>query len=167
MMVAYDWTSGESYVDYVYGDNSEKEKTYQKGNYYSLTMDQINQVVVKHLIGNSQNNGGPPEATDVWVIYLNLKDSALRGPNLNFLNINLNGYYSARAFYAPTYTATASSNKDLRTTLFWAPLLKTNDMGELSVSFFNGDNTGEMIIKTNGITANGTAVSAKSTYKVQ
>ncbi|OXB06795.1 hypothetical protein [Flavobacterium pectinovorum] len=38
MMVAYDWTSGESYVDYVYGDNSEKEKTYQKGNYYSLTM---------------------------------------------------------------------------------------------------------------------------------
>jgi len=38
MMVAYDWTSGESYIDYVYGDNSEKEKTYQKGNYYSLTM---------------------------------------------------------------------------------------------------------------------------------
>lgn len=38
MMVAYDWTSGESYTDYVYGDNSEKEKTYQKGNYYSLTM---------------------------------------------------------------------------------------------------------------------------------
>lgn len=38
MMVAYDWTSGESYIDYVYGDNIEKEKTYQKGNYYSLTM---------------------------------------------------------------------------------------------------------------------------------
>jgi hypothetical protein len=38
MMVAYDWTSGESYVDYVYGDNSDNEKTYQKGNYYNLTM---------------------------------------------------------------------------------------------------------------------------------
>lgn len=38
MMVAYDWTSGESYVDYVYGDNTEIEKTYHKGNYYSLTM---------------------------------------------------------------------------------------------------------------------------------
>jgi len=38
MMVAYDWTSGESYIDYVYGDNAELEKTYQKGNYYSLTM---------------------------------------------------------------------------------------------------------------------------------
>lgn len=41
MMVAYDWTSGESYTDYVYGDNTEKEKTYQKGNYYSLTMAKI------------------------------------------------------------------------------------------------------------------------------
>ncbi|WP_456315519.1 hypothetical protein [Pseudomonas shirazensis] len=38
MMSAYDWTSGESYVDYVYGDNTENEKAYQKGNYYSLTM---------------------------------------------------------------------------------------------------------------------------------
>lgn len=38
MMTAYDWTSGESYVDYVYGDNSENEKRYQKGNYYNLTM---------------------------------------------------------------------------------------------------------------------------------
>ena len=38
MMVAYDWTSGESYVDYVYGDNTQNEKSYQKGNYYSLTM---------------------------------------------------------------------------------------------------------------------------------
>ena len=38
MMSAYDWSSGESYIDYMYGDNSENEKTYQKGNYYSLNM---------------------------------------------------------------------------------------------------------------------------------
>ncbi|CAI2767729.1 conserved protein of unknown function [Flavobacterium collinsii] len=38
MMTAYDWTSGASYVDYVYGDNSENEKKYQKGNYYNLKM---------------------------------------------------------------------------------------------------------------------------------
>ena len=41
MMVAYDWTSGESYVDYVYGDNSENEKAYQKGNYYNLRMTRL------------------------------------------------------------------------------------------------------------------------------
>lgn len=38
MMTAYDWTSGESYVDYVYGDNTENEKKYQNGNYHNLKM---------------------------------------------------------------------------------------------------------------------------------
>lgn len=38
MMTAYDWTSGESYIDYIYGDNTEVEKKYQNGNYYNLTI---------------------------------------------------------------------------------------------------------------------------------
>ncbi|WP_343705953.1 hypothetical protein [Flavobacterium sp.] len=38
MITAYDWTSGASYTDYVYGDNSENEKKYQNGNYYNLKM---------------------------------------------------------------------------------------------------------------------------------
>ncbi|MEO8534172.1 MAG: hypothetical protein ABI441_10490 [Flavobacterium sp.] len=38
MMTAYDWTSGESYIDYVYGDNTDVEKKYQNGNYYKLAM---------------------------------------------------------------------------------------------------------------------------------
>ncbi|MBO9585223.1 MAG: hypothetical protein J7574_13760 [Flavobacterium sp.] len=36
MMSAYDWTSGESYIDYVYGDNTENKKKYQNGNYFHL-----------------------------------------------------------------------------------------------------------------------------------
>ncbi|WP_289057789.1 hypothetical protein [uncultured Flavobacterium sp.] len=38
MMTAYDWSSGGSYTDYVYGDNTENEKKYQNGNYYNLKM---------------------------------------------------------------------------------------------------------------------------------
>ena len=38
MMLAYDWSSGASYIDYVYGDNTENEKKYQNGNYYNLKM---------------------------------------------------------------------------------------------------------------------------------
>jgi len=41
MMTAYDWTSGESYIDYIYGDNTEIEKKYQNGNYYNLTMAKL------------------------------------------------------------------------------------------------------------------------------
>ncbi len=146
---------------------NNKEDIQDRLDYYSLTMDQINSVTVKHLMGNNQASGGAPEAVDVYVIYLNLKDSALRGPNLNLLNINLNGYYIARSFYSPNYAINPSTIKDLRTTIFWAPLVKTNDKGEATISYFNSDNTGNMVIKANGITTNGVAVSAKSTYKVQ
>lgn len=41
MMTAYDWSSGESYIDYIYGDNTEVEKKYQNGNYYNLTMAKL------------------------------------------------------------------------------------------------------------------------------
>ncbi|CAD0006347.1 hypothetical protein FLAT13_03274 [Flavobacterium salmonis] len=41
MMTAYDWTSGESYIDYIYGDNTDVEKKYQNGNYYNLTMAKL------------------------------------------------------------------------------------------------------------------------------
>lgn len=138
---------------------NRKEDLSERLDYYSLTMDQINQVVVKHLVGNT--------GQDVYVISLNLKDSALRGPNLNLLNINLNGYYAARSFYAPVYGTSPVMNKDLRTTVFWAPLLKTDEKGELSLSYFNGDNKSRVIIRIAGISDKGVVIAANSAYKVQ
>lgn len=38
MMTAYDWSSGGSYIDYIYGDNAANEKKYQNGNYHNLKM---------------------------------------------------------------------------------------------------------------------------------
>ncbi len=136
-----------------------REDLTERLDYYSLTMDQINQIVVKHLVDNT--------GKDVFVISLNLKDSALRGPNLDLLNINLNGYYEAKAFYAPDYSTTPTAIKDLRTTIFWAPLLKTNESGEVNVSFYNGDNKTSIVVKAEGITDKGTAVATKTNYKVQ
>lgn len=127
--------------------------------YFELTMDQVNKVVIKHLIDGA--------GTDVFVLYLDLKDTALNGNNLHLLNINLNGYYSARTFYSPNYTSNPLTFKDFRTTVFWEPLLKTNDKGEASLSFYNGDNKGNVIITTNGISEQGTAVTHQTSYKVQ
>lgn len=142
---------------------NNKQDIQDRLDYYSLTMDQINSVVVKHLV-----TANPSAPEDAYVIYLNLKESALMGANLHLLNLSLNGYYSARTFYAPNYTTNGTAPlKDLRTTLYWTPLLKTNDNGEVSISFFNADNTGDMVIKANGITSNGVAVATKSTYKIQ
>lgn len=138
---------------------NNKEDIQDRLDYYSLTMDQINQIVVKHLVGSTGN--------DVYVINLNLKDSALRGPNLNLLNINLNGYYTAKSFYSPNFAINPTTNKDLRTTIFWAPLLKTNDKGILNISFYNSDNKGNVSINADGITEKGVAVAVKTTYKIQ
>ncbi|WP_162799877.1 hypothetical protein [Pedobacter jeongneungensis] len=138
---------------------NNREDLFERLDYYSLTMDQINQVTVRHLVNN--------EAKDVYVISLNLKDEALRGSNLDLLNINLNGYYTARTFYSPNYASPASQNKDLRTTIFWSPSIKTNEKGEATIIYFNGDNKADILIKADGITDKGIAVSAKATYKVQ
>ena len=139
---------------------NNREDIQGRFDYYELTMNQVNKIVIKHLI----NTNGD----DVYVIYLDLKPEALLGPNLDILNLNLNGYYTAKAFYSPNYSnASSTTFRDLRTTIFWAPLLKTDEKGEVSVSFYNSDNKGSVIIKTDGITEKGEAVTGKSSYKVQ
>ncbi|TCD05620.1 hypothetical protein EZ449_16155 [Pedobacter frigidisoli] len=139
--------------------NNREELVGERLDYYSLMMDQINQVKVQHLVNNS--------GSDVYLISLNLKDSALQGSNLHLLNVNLNGYYTARDFYSPNYSNPANANKDLRTTIFWSPSIKTNDKGEATVVFYNGDNKGNVLIKSDGITVKGNAISTKTSYKVQ
>lgn len=139
--------------------NNREELVTERLDYYSLTMDQINQVKIQHLIGNSGN--------DVYLISLNLKDEAMRGPNLNLLNVNLNGYYNARTFYSPNYANPSTQSKDLRTTIFWNPAIKTNENGEATITYYNSDNKTNVRISADGITGKGVAVNAKTVYKVQ
>ncbi len=139
--------------------NNREELVAERLDYYSLTMDQINQVKIQHLIGSTGN--------DVYLISLNLKDEALLGSNLNLLNVNLNGYYNARTFYSPNYANPATQSKDLRTTIFWNPSIKTNENGEATISFYNGDNKSNVRVKADGITDKGVAVATKIGYKVQ
>jgi len=139
--------------------NSKEELINQRFDYYSLRMDQINQVRVQHLVDNSNK--------DVYLISLNVKENALGGANLNLLNINLNGYYTARDFYSPNYSKPATKNKDLRTTIFWSPVIKTNENGVATVTFYNGDNKGNVVVRADGISEKGVAASAKVNYSVQ
>ena len=67
----------------------------------------------------------------------------------------------------PIITSQTSQAKDLRTTLYWNPSIKTSDKGAVSISFFNSDNKGNVVVKTDGITENGHAVSDQFNYKVQ
>ena len=63
------------------------------------------------------------------------------------------GYYKARQFYTPRYDH--AMNKpgmpDLRTTIFWKPILETDKDGNASFDFFNADGKGKYRVVVEGI----------------
>lgn len=77
-------------------------------------------------------------------------------------------YYKARVFYAPKYTVPQppAQQTDLRTTVFWAPFLKTKSAEGAQVEFYNSDLKGTYWIVIEGIDENGSPVRAVSNYAV-
>jgi len=138
---------------------NKREDVFERLDYYNLPMDQINQIVVRHLI---RNGGG-----DAYVINLDLKETAFGNANLNILNATLRGYYQAREFYTPIYEDKVGVKNDLRTTIFWAPLLKTNAQGIATVSFLNADPKATINIQTEGLSNQGVPIVGSAKYQVQ
>ncbi|WEK20160.1 MAG: hypothetical protein P0Y49_03225 [Candidatus Pedobacter colombiensis] len=138
---------------------NKREDVFDRLDYYSLPMNQINQIVVRHMI---RNGGG-----DAYVLSLDLKDEAFRGSSLDVLNATLPGYYQAREFYIPPFQDKLGAKQDLRTTIFWAPSLRTNEQGEAKISFLNADPQATISIRAEGITATGIPVSGVTQYQVK
>lgn len=138
---------------------NKREDLFDRLDYYSLPMNQINKVVVRHLV----RNGGE----DVYVISLDLKEEALRGESLDILNTTLPGYYQAREFYIPSFQDKMGAKQDLRTTIFWAPSLKTNEQGEVKVSFLNAGPQATISVRAEGITEKGVPVTGSAQYQVK
>jgi len=55
---------------------------------------------------------------------------------------------------------------DLRSTIYWNPLLKL-ESGQATDQFFTSDETGEFIIYSEGITVDGKVFSRQATYEVK
>lgn len=79
------------------------------------------------------------------------------------------GFYKARTFYSPKYSAANVSNNvpDYRTTIFWEPNVVTNAEGEASFSYFNADTRGIYRVTIEGIDANGNLGRQVYRYKVE
>jgi hypothetical protein len=67
------------------------------------------------------------------------------------------GFYKAREFYSPKYTISAPANKipDLRSTIFWKPVVLTDKDGNASFDFYNADGAGTYRVVIEGIDAKG------------
>ena len=102
--------------------------------------------------GSSSNDGGPPQGIDVSDIY---------------------GYAVAKEFYSPNYNEasaedfTANARPDYRSTIHWAPNVKTGADGKAKLSFFNTNAETTVDIKLEGMALAGMPVRAKSSYLVK
>ncbi|WP_425235215.1 TonB-dependent receptor [Ulvibacterium sp.] len=83
-------------------------------------------------------------------------------------SFNVSGVYKAREFYSPNYAVPKEEHEkpDYRTTLHWEPALQVTEKGSPSFSFYTGDNTGEYVIKVEGMTQDGRPVEGLSRFTV-
>jgi len=71
------------------------------------------------------------------------------------------GIFTPRQFYSPAYHPEINSNAslpDLRNTIYWNPLIVTNEKGQASVSFYTADEAGTYKIVVEGLSESGTLV---------
>lgn len=131
----------------------------------SLPVSSIDKIeVVK--IGAFMKDGGPG-------VFFYLKRGVHEQPTIidasGMLSGQLVGYSISRKFYSPDYEtkATDENKKDLRSTIYWNPILRTDSAGMANVSFFNGDESGEMQVVVEGITSNGKLCRGLCRYEVK
>lgn len=79
------------------------------------------------------------------------------------------GFYQAREFYSPRYDVKDNrhSFEDKRTTLFWEPMVVTDENGRAAVAFFTADVASRYRIVVEGITPDGYPGTGTSTFEVK
>ena len=83
--------------------------------------------------------------------------------------MDFEGYYNVREFYSPIYDDSREidrSKPDLRSLIYWEPLLITDSNGKASVFFYNTDNITTINARIEGISYNGTPGLAGLKYKI-
>ncbi|AFL82472.1 large extracellular alpha-helical protein [Aequorivita sublithincola DSM 14238] len=85
------------------------------------------------------------------------------------INYKLEGFYTAREFYAPDYSLVDRnrSREDKRTTLFWKPNLITQGFQNPTISFYTSDDKGRFQIEIEGVSNSGIPVYATAFLEVE
>lgn len=88
---------------------------------------------------------------------------------IGITQIRYSGFYHAREFYSPRYDVPQDRHSvdDKRTTLYWEPMVQTDNHGRAAVSFFTADVNSTYRIVMEGITPDGYAGTATQTFRVE
>jgi hypothetical protein len=89
-------------------------------------------------------------------------------PDFTILNATIDGYYEARKYFEPSFESTNGNiiKSDLRSTLFWAPVVQTDANGKASVTYSNNTSASVQVC-VEGITDTGIPVAGILTYPVK
>ncbi|MNY28664.1 Vitamin B12 transporter BtuB [compost metagenome] len=81
----------------------------------------------------------------------------------------ISGFHTPREFYSPQYgpTSLINPNPDFRSTVFWAPMLKTGSDGKVRVSYYHSDATSPADIRAEVLSPTGLPGFGKSAYSVR
>ncbi|HWI94243.1 MAG TPA: hypothetical protein VNT20_23380 [Flavisolibacter sp.] len=157
-----------------------QQDVFNRLDYYSLSLKQIERVNVRHMVG-SPTYGGignigneldvenfrlPPGINDYYLVSLVVKPGNAN-QQLSKISASVNGYYDARIFYVPNYSKENPVEEDERITIHWAPFIKTDENGKVRISFYNADPKTKIKLNVQGLTSTGIPVFATGSYDVK
>jgi hypothetical protein len=154
----------------------KKEDVFDRIDYYAIPMQQVSSVSVRHMVGQPTFSRTETEDgnvrdlgihnTDIFIISLQLKPGAYNQDPAKIIT-EISGYYQAKIFYAPDYRRNDKAVADERTTIYWEPLITTNENGKATVSFYNADPKTTIRLDIQGVTKKGIPVAAAATYDIK
>lgn len=107
------------------------------------------------------------EAVTAGCLLVYLKDGKKnrrsRDDKLNVAYITPLGYQPPSEFYNPKRSSSNDATTqipDLRTTLYWSPKVRTDDLGNAMIEFYNSDTSKRYMVTIEGIADDGTVVSS-------
>jgi len=151
---------------------NKREDLFGHVDYYDISMDMVNKISVRHLIGqpnfsaNGRGSISAEDGRDIFLVYLDLKPGATND-DLALVVTQVEGYYAAKTFYAPDYSTTNDAGPDTRTTLHWAPNILTDGNGKTTISFYNADPATTIRVNVQGVTGDGVPVAATIKYEIR
>jgi len=84
-----------------------------------------------------------------------------------FQNYTLTGYTPAEEFKSPEYAASSSEEPDYRSTIYWNPMLTTDNGGVAQVSFYAADLPTSYRVVVEGVTFTGQPVRGETILKIE
>jgi len=127
------------------------------------SFDKIEILKFAPMIGSKGNNGAIFFYSKAGIKFENLPID-----KQGMKSATIIGYSVIRKFYSPQYITNVNSSRktDFRSTLYWNPIVRTDSTGVANVSFYNSDQSGEVDVVVEGVTADGKLCRGLCRYNV-